>query len=182
MSKYRIGEAFMQTDQQKSKHILCDFLAAWTTVSILIEAKMWTLSLVLCNLAEPVSISCGPDDVVFLVNHILQRSYGKEAGSVEVRKQSLEMCDLYSAAPNTFVLLRSCISSACLSLSLSLSFFPFPLMLCHCLQPLSWCNSVLLNQPLLTLLCWSPSPFWQLSVLCFLFFFSFCSSTSVQSH
>lgn len=28
------------------------------------------------------------------------------------REQSLEMCDLYSTAPNAFVLLRSCISSA----------------------------------------------------------------------
>lgn len=41
-------------------------------------------------------------------------------------EQSLEMCDLYSAAPNAFVLLRSCISSA--SLPLLLSLFP-PLLL-----------------------------------------------------
>lgn len=38
---------------------------------------------------------------------------------VQWMEQSLEMCDLYSAAPNAFVLLRSCISFA----SLSLSFF-----------------------------------------------------------
>lgn len=49
----------------------------------------------------------------FCIKCILQ-----EVGSVEGREQSLEMCDLYSAAPNTFVLLRSCISFASLSLSL----------------------------------------------------------------
>lgn len=55
---------------------------------------------------------------------------------VQWREQSLEMCDLYSAAPNAFVLLRSCISFASFSLSLSLSFvsfFPFPLMLARSL-------------------------------------------------
>lgn len=41
------------------------------------------------------------------------------------REQSLEMCDLYSTAPNAFVLLRSCISSA-FSLSRLLSLFPHP--------------------------------------------------------
>ena len=47
----------------------------------------------------------------------------QEVGSVEGREQSLEMCDLYSAAPNAFVLLRSCISFASFSfLSLSLLF------------------------------------------------------------
>lgn len=37
---------------------------------------------------------------------------------VHWRKQSVEMCDLYSAASNAFVLFRSYTGSACLSLSL----------------------------------------------------------------
>lgn len=90
------------------------------------------------NLAEPISIDCGPNYAGFLIKCILQ-----EAGSVERREQSLEMCDLYSAAPNTFVLLRSCISFAPLSLSFLFSFpsdaFSLPAATClvilHLAQP-----------------------------------------------
>lgn len=47
------------------------------------------------------------------------------SSSVEGRKQPLEVCDLYSPAPNTFVLLRSCSRSASP---------PYPLFWCsHCL-------------------------------------------------
>lgn len=60
-------------------------------------------------------IHCGTNYAGFGMKCILQ-----ESGSVEVREQSLEMCDLYSAAPNTFVLLWSCISFASLSLFFSL--------------------------------------------------------------
>lgn len=76
------------------------------------------------DLAEPMSIDCGPYYAGFRIMCILQ-----EAGLVEEREQSLEMCDLYSAAPNTFVLLRSCISFA------PLAFFPLFLSLWCFLSP-----------------------------------------------
>lgn len=66
-------------------------------------------SLQVLYLAE--SIDRGPNSAGFRMKCILH----------EGREQSLEMCDLYSAAPNAFVLLRSCISFASLSLSLLFS-------------------------------------------------------------
>lgn len=126
-----------------------------------------------------MSIDCGPNYAGFCMKCILQ-----EAGSVEGREQSLEMCDLYSAAPNTFVLLRSCISFA--SLSFSLSFFPFPLMLSLSLRPLSWCFSISLNQHLSVLLCHSFVPPFGIfpcsSVFLFLPFSSFYSCLTLTAY
>lgn len=105
-------------------------------------------------------IHCGTNYAGFGMKCILQ-----ESGSVEVREQSLEMCDLYSAAPNTFVLLWSCISFASLSLSLSL-FFSLPsdalslpaatlLVLLHLAQPTALRAAQSASLPLLAALSFS---------------------------
>lgn len=78
--------------------------------------------------SKAVSVEFGPNYAGFGMKGLPQ-----EAGSVEGREQSLEMCDLYSAAPNAFVLLRSCISFAALVsslLSLTLPLPPRPFSLC----------------------------------------------------
>lgn len=103
-------------------------------------------------------IHCGTNYAGFGMKCILQ-----ESGSVEVREQSLEMCDLYSAAPNTFVLLWSCISFASLSLSL---FFSLPsdalslpaatlLVLLHLAQPTALRAAQSASLPLLAALSFS---------------------------
>ncbi len=82
-------------------------------------------------------------------------------------KQSQEMCDLYSAAPNAFVLLRSCISFASPSLSLP---FPSSVMLARSLRPLTWCVFISVDQPLWV--CRLPPPSGIFSALFFLIYYS----------
>lgn len=138
-------------------------------------------------------IHCGTNYPGFGMKCILQ-----ESGSVEVREQSLEMCDLYSAAPNTFVLLWSCISFAPLSLLFSLpsDALSLPaatlLVLLHLAQPTTLRAAQSASLPLLAALSFSILSslfplylffsFKSLLFFVFCFFFPACVGVTALPH
>ena len=92
-------------------------------------------------------------------------------------------CVTYILQLQTHLFCSGAASALLLSLfSLSLSSSPFPLMLSRSLQPLTWCFSISVNQPLAVQLCQSPSSsssFWHYSSSVFpLFPFFNCPSHS----
>lgn len=96
-------------------------------------------------------------DCYDIMQDLMWREYCRRL--VHWRKQSVEMCDLYSVASNAFVLFRSSTGSASLFLSLSSS--PLHPKLSHSLRLLTWCVEISVDRPLWVQLRQTSASFWH---------------------
>lgn len=127
----------------------------WVVTTLKIVTAQWRLSHnipslgpTLCMIVGLFTHNCKGDSsfcaVINVTVHGMRRTLCREfcRKLVHWREQSVEMCDLYSVAPNAFVLFRSYIGSA------ALSFFPLHLRLSPSPRRITWCIEISVERPL----------------------------------